>query len=265
MNSWLELAALLGAAALAGGLTGAAMGALRVGGGGFALALLCQMLPAAGAAPPAPAGFQLCLGAALLAVTLLSAQAAAAHWRSGALDVETLRRWAPAAALGGLAAGVGAALLSPALVAGAAGATLLAAGARLLLDDGRAIAAPGRVLRFGLGAGLGAVSAMGALGGGATYSALLARLGEGETRRAAAGAALGALACGAALLPLALLAPTAAAPFSLGAVNLPAGLAAAAAAAGAAPFGARAARSAPGGVIRAAAAFLLCVSGLALL
>jgi uncharacterized membrane protein YfcA len=266
----LAIAGFLLAAAAAGGLAGVAMGALAAirggagAGGGVVLTIaLHPMLQEAGARPET--ALHLALGVALAANAALSLRAALARRAQGVLDGREALLWGAPCAAGAALAAVALALAGPAWTAGLVGGALLAAGLRLIFDDGRPLRLGGPAFRLAGGVAIGALTVASGGAAGAYLAPALRWRGAEASQAAALAAAVGAPCALIGAAALALQGPETRAPFAVGAVDFAAAAAAAVAAGAASPLGVRLAQEAPALIIRAVAALTICASGLALL
>ncbi|MGY6632645.1 MAG: sulfite exporter TauE/SafE family protein [Alkalilacustris sp.] len=106
-----------------GALAGVLSGLLGVGGGIVIVPVLFWVFTLLGLAPGL--AMQLAVGSSLLAVAVTATSAARAHHRRGSLDVALARRWAPWTAVGGVAGGTLAGIVSGEVLMAVFGAVAL--------------------------------------------------------------------------------------------------------------------------------------------
>lgn len=251
-----------------GGLVGFMAGLLGIGGGGFMVPVLTWAFLGRGAGMEQVV--HLALGTSMAAIIGTGAASALAHnrrggWRMGPLW-GTARRLGAGAVAGSFAATFVAARLDTLSLALFFSAFMASVSLWLWFGHrprARRRGLPGAAALAASGCGIGAVSAMVSIGGGTMTVPLLAWCGAQMARAIATSAVVGvpiALA-GAAGYMISGWERTAALPWHLGFVNVPAALCIAAASFCTAPLGARLAHSLPGaGLKRLFSLITLCLA-----
>lgn len=216
--------ALLAALVAVGFLAGFVGGLFGVGGGLVIVPALYHLFTVLGAAEAVRA--HAAVGTSLAVIILTSLRSLGAHRAKGAVDAAVLRGWGPWIALGGaLGAGL-ASLVSGEALLGVFGcvALLIAGQIGFGRSDWRLAAAlPVGWLRAGLGAGLGLLSALMGVGGGALGVTLMTLCGHPIHQAVATASGFGVLIAAPSALGFAVLgwAEPGLPPFSAGYVNLP--------------------------------------------
>ena len=207
---------------------------------------------------------QVCVGTSLSTIVLTSLRSARAHHAKGALDLDLLRRWGPAIAVGAVLGFLSAARLKSDVLQ--AVFAVLAMGAGLYMAFGRpqwrlGASMPQNPLKSLLGALLGFFSAMMGIGGGTFGVPLMTLYNMPIHRAVATSSGLGLIIALPSVLGFLTLQVAHAPPFTLGAVNLPTFAVIGAMTLITTPFGVRLAhRMNPAPLKRAFAVFLVFVA-----
>lgn len=254
-------AALLGAGVLAGLVAGL----FGVGGGTVIVPTLFYAFGVLGLG--GEANLHVAVGSSLAIIIATSWRSLRAHRRHGAVDEAALRTWTPWVALGG-ALGAGLAGVASQGVLGAVyGVSLTAVAIQMgLLPERLTLAKdlPGGWRRRGLGAGIGALSAMMGVGGGSLGGMLMTLCGRPIHQAVATASGFG-LAIGVPAAVGFVIAGWSAQgrpPLSLGYANLPAVVLMGVVTTAVAPYGARLAHSLPKRALRRAFAAFLALTAL---
>lgn len=176
METLLPLIAALSVAGLAAGFVGGLFGV----GGGLVIVPALYALYGALDVPDAVRTHS-AVGTSLAVIILTSYRSLATHARSGALDANVLRRWGPWIAFGGASGAALAAVVSGAGLLGVFGVVALLVAAQMAFGRPEwrlAPDLPGGLARAGLAWGLGAVSALMGVGGGALGVTLMTLCGR---------------------------------------------------------------------------------------
>jgi uncharacterized membrane protein YfcA len=168
------LVPLIAALAVAGALVGFLAGLFGIGGGAISVPVFYELFQSLGQAPEV--AMPLAVGTSLAVIIPTSIQSSRGHFRRGSMDTDLLRLWA-LPVLGGVAAGAAIARTAPpqvfqlvfAAVAAVNAARLLSGGSGWRLRD----RLPGRAALRAYGAGVGLVSALMGIGGGAVSTLIL--------------------------------------------------------------------------------------------
>lgn len=168
------LVPLVAALAIAGALIGFLAGLFGIGGGAISVPVFYEVFQTLGHAPEV--AMPMAVGTSLAVIIPTSLQSSRAHFKRGTVDMEVLRLWALPVLAGVLLGAVIARHAAPevfqlvfAAVAAVNAAKLLVGGAGWRLRDGL----PGRAAMRGYGAGVGLVSALMGIGGGAVSNLIL--------------------------------------------------------------------------------------------
>ncbi|PID35504.1 MAG: hypothetical protein CR993_09760 [Rhodobacterales bacterium] len=213
------LAVLLGIGAFAGVLAGL----LGVGGGIVLVPAFYYSFSAMGYASDGL--MQICVATSLATIIVTSARSVAAHNRRDAVDWPVLRSFAPGIVVG---AGVGVFL-----AAGLSSTTLMAVFSVMGVAIGMYMVfgrsdfrlrdtLPGPAVRAGYGAGIGFISSLMGIGGGAFAVPILTLHGVPIHRAVATAAGVGATIALPSVIGFMLVKQEVAPPFTIGSVNLPA-------------------------------------------
>ncbi len=249
-----ELMLLAGGAIIAACCAGLSAGLLGIGGGFIVVPALYYLLTLAGT--ESGAALHCAVATSLAIIVITGSSSAAAHYRRGAVDVPMLVLWLPALSAGVIAGSLIAGLVQGRVLALAFAAAAFFVAFRMAFTSDEHVAsriAPnGAVNRAFLPGGIGMLSAMTGIGGGAFGVLAFSLSGMNMPRAVATSSGLGPV--------IGLLAAVffAAAgwnqqglpPFSLGYVNLPAFLLFAPITALTAPLGARIAHALPRNTLR---------------
>jgi uncharacterized membrane protein YfcA len=246
----------------AGAVSGWLAGALGIGAGALIVPALLAALPLAGVNSPEQMKIAIATTLAVIAPTAIAS--AQAHSEKGLIDYGTLARFAPGVALGAAGGAWLAATASVNLITALFVVFTARTGAGLAFGRGHSPMAgvapmPGAVALSVKGAGIGVLSCLTGVGGGASVAPLLNRYMSSP--RAASTTAFITLALSAAAVGGYLLAdaPTGCGDGCMGYVYLPAAGLISVAAMLAAPWGARAARALPVLALRRALGIALFV------
>ncbi len=175
---WSEIAGLI-LALLAGGLfTGFLAGLLGVGGGAIMVPILYELFSFEGV--DASIRMQVCVATSLAIIIPTSVNSARSHWKHGAVDLGVIKALGPWV-VGGAIAGVFIAAHAPAnFLKGVFVVSTLFIASRLAFGNGAAIAGatlPGHPWDGLAGAGIGLISTLIGIGGGAYITAYMKFLG----------------------------------------------------------------------------------------
>lgn len=210
-----------------GAFSGVMAGLLGVGGGIVIVPALYAALGALGA--PRESLMHVSIGTSLACIAVISARAVLSHHRRGGVDWPLLTGWAPWVALGAVIGVAAAGWVETRFLAGMFGLLALVVAAQMALAslgdrvDGRLGAAPPEgVTRAAWGGGIGAISAMVGVGGGALGVLALGLYGVEIRRATAVAAGFGVAIAAPSALGFVLLGWTdpATPPFTLGYVSL---------------------------------------------
>jgi uncharacterized protein len=176
----------------AGGVAGLLAGLLGVGGGIVVVPVLYYGFSALGVDPAVRT--HVAVGTSLATVLVTAFRSVRSHHARGSVDVELLRQWAPAAAVGAVLGTAVAAALGGRALTGLFGTVAL--GVSLYMAFGRehwrlAEAPPEGPARFPIAGGIGFVSVMMGLGGGTLGVPTLTLLGVAIHRAVGTAAGLG--------------------------------------------------------------------------
>jgi uncharacterized protein len=167
--AWLALAL------LAGGLvTGFLSGLLGIGGGGIIVPVLYEVFRISGVSDSIR--MQACVATSLAIIIPTSIRSARAHWRHGAVDFTVIRRLGPWVVLGAVLGVLIASRVSASVLEGVFVAAALFMAYRLAFGNGAAIAdrkLPGLPLDAFVAAGIGLLSTLIGVGGGAYITAYM--------------------------------------------------------------------------------------------
>lgn len=259
-----EIALLLAGLAAAGLFAGFIGGLFGVGGGAVIVPVLYALFSLLGV--DESVRMHVAVGTSLSTIIATSWRSLAAHNKAGAVDMDVLKTWGPWITLGALlgAALAGLANTEALMIVFGAGLLLVAAQMGLASPNWRVRETlPTGLARAGLAGGIGGLSAMMGIGGGAFGVTLMTLCGRPIHQAVATASGFGA----AIALPAALGYVVAGwgrpglPPWSLGFVSLPGFVALAALTALTAPFGARLAHTLPQQALkRAFAVFLALVA-----
>jgi uncharacterized membrane protein YfcA len=165
---------LIAALALAGALIGFLAGLFGIGGGAISVPVFYEVFQSLGHAPEV--AMPLAVGTSLAVIIPTSIQSSRGHFRRGTMDLELLRLWALPVLAGVLVGAAIARFAAPqvfqlvfAAVAAVNAAKLLSGGSGWRLRD----SLPGRAALRAYGAGVGLVSALMGIGGGAVSTLIL--------------------------------------------------------------------------------------------
>lgn len=165
---------LLAALAVAGALIGFLAGLFGIGGGAISVPVFYEVFQTLGHAPEV--AMPMAVGTSLAVIIPTSIQSSRGHFKRGTVDMDLLRLWALPVLVGVLAGSAIARFASPEVfqivfvaVAAINAAKLLAGGAGWRLRD----SLPGKVALRSYGAGVGLVSALMGIGGGAVSNLIL--------------------------------------------------------------------------------------------
>lgn len=248
-----EIAILLAAVLAAGLFAGLIAGLFGVGGGTVIVPALFYAFETLGLG--GEGNLHTAVGTSLAVIIAVSIRSLTAHRGHGAVDEQVLKTWTPWIGLGGAIGAVLAGLSSEEGLALVYAAVALLVAAQLGLGNDRWRLAPDLPTgwpRRGLGAGIGAASAMMGVGGGALGSMLMTLCGRPIHQAVATASGFG-LAIG---VPAAIgfvvtgWSAEGRPPWSLGYVNLPAVLVMGLLTTAVAPFGARLAHRLDRNVLR---------------
>lgn len=260
-----EAWAMLAGLAVAGLFAGFIGGLFGVGGGVVVVPALYALFGVLGVDDGVR--LHVAIGTSLSTIIATSWRSLAAHAKAGAVEVEVLRAWGPWIVAGALlGAGLAGAADTRVLLVIFSGGLLLVA-AQMGFGDPRwrlARDLPGGAARAGIAAGIGLLSAMMGIGGGAFGVTVMTACGRPIHRAVATASGFGA----AIALPGALVyafsgwSREGLPPWSLGFVNLPGFLVLAALTAITAPIGARLAHRLPQATLKRAFAAFLALTAL---
>jgi uncharacterized membrane protein YfcA len=165
---------LIAALAIAGALIGFLAGLFGIGGGAISVPVFYEVFQTLGHAPEV--AMPMAVGTSLAVIIPTSIQSSRGHFRKGTVDMDLLRLWALPVLLGVLAGSVIARYAAPqvfqlvfAAVAAINAAKLLSGGSGWRLRD----SLPGKAALRAYGAGVGLVSALMGIGGGAVSNLIL--------------------------------------------------------------------------------------------
>lgn len=165
---------LIAALAIAGALIGFLAGLFGIGGGAISVPVFYEVFQTLGHAPEV--AMPMAVGTSLAVIIPTSIQSSRGHFRKGTVDMDLLRLWALPVLLGVLAGSVIARYAAPqvfqlvfAAVAAINAAKLLSGGSGWRLRD----SLPGKAALRVYGAGVGLVSALMGIGGGAVSNLIL--------------------------------------------------------------------------------------------
>lgn len=165
---------LVAALATAGALIGFLAGLFGIGGGAISVPVFYEVFLALG--HDAGVAMPLAVGTSLAVIIPTSIQSARGHWHRGTVDIAVLRAWA-LPVLAGVVAGSAIARFAVPQVFQAVFAAVAAVNAAKLLSGGKgwriSDGLPGPAAMRGYGAGVGAVSALMGIGGGAVSTLIL--------------------------------------------------------------------------------------------
>lgn len=209
-----------------GAFAGIIAGLLGVGGGIILVPAFFYAFSVLG--HDSPYLMQICLATSLATIIVTSLRSVSAHHRSGAVDWQVLRRWAPGVALGALAGVLVAAALRTAALQAVFGVLAMIVG--LFFAFGRpdwrlGAQMPGRPLSAALSLAVGCLSVLVGIGGGAFGVPIMTLFGMPIHRAVATASGFGVLIAAPSVLAfmaLVSIPEPARPPFTIGAVNLPA-------------------------------------------
>lgn len=165
---------LIAALAVAGALIGFLAGLFGIGGGAISVPVFYEVFQAMGNAPEV--AMPMAVGTSLAVIIPTSLQSSRGHFKRGTVDMDLLRVWAMPILLGVAVGSVIARYAEPqvfqlvfAVVAAVNAAKLLAGGSGWRLRD----SLPGKAVLRTYGAGVGLVSALMGIGGGAVSNLIL--------------------------------------------------------------------------------------------
>lgn len=168
------LVPLIAALAVAGALIGFLAGLFGIGGGAISVPVFYEVFKTLGHAPEV--AMPLAVGTSLAVIIPTSIQSSRAHFRRGTVDMDLLRLWALPVLVGVLIGSVVARFAGPevfqlvfAAVAAVNATKLLAGGSGWRLRD----SLPGKAALRAYGLGVGLVSALMGIGGGAVSNLIL--------------------------------------------------------------------------------------------
>ncbi len=180
-------AGLVGASILAGTVAGL----LGVGGGIVLVPVLYWLFTLVNF----PTGLTMHMAVATSMATIIATSTFSmrAHHKRGAVDLELVRRWAPALALGALAGGLAARLFEPAVLTGIFGVVGLLVAGNMVLPRPLVIAdhMPARPVQAAMAAVIGFISSLMGIGGGTLGVPVMAAFGYPIHRAVGTGAAFG--------------------------------------------------------------------------
>lgn len=165
---------LIATLALAGALIGFLAGIFGIGGGAISVPVFYEVFQTLGHAPDV--AMPMAVGTSLAVIIPTSIQSSRGHFRRGTVDMDLLRVWAVPVVVGVLLGSAIARYAQPqvfqlvfAAVAAVNAAKLLAGGSGWRLQD----SLPGKTAMRAYGAGVGLVSALMGIGGGAVSNLIL--------------------------------------------------------------------------------------------
>lgn len=251
-----------------GAVAGILSGLLGVGGGIVVVPVLFWVIGAIGYAPDLV--MQVAVGTSLVTVAVTAVSAARAHHKRGAVDMALVRRWAPWMALGALAGGVVAGVVSGRALLTVFGLIALLVAWNMARPKTRILAADlpaGRAAQPALAGTIGVVSAMMGIGSGTLGVPVLTAFSVPVHRAVGTAAALGlviGVPAGLAMIATGL-GVAGRPPLSLGYVNLVAAALILPLSVACAPLGARLAHALDPVWIKRAFAVFLCLTSLRML
>lgn len=263
-----ELLLMAGAVGAAGALAGLVAGLFGVGGGTVIVPAVFYAFAVLGVG--GEANLHVAIGTSLAVIVATSFRSLAAHRKHGAVDEAVLRAWTPWIALGGLiGAGVASFMGQQGLGLVYAGCVLVVAAQMGLGRESWRVAQdlPTGPARAGIGSGIGLLSALMGVGGGALGGMLMTLCGRSIHQAVATASGFG-LAIG---IPAALgfvvsgWSADGRPPLSLGYVNVPSALIMGLLTTAVAPYGARLAHRLDRKTLRRAFAIFLALTAAAVL
>lgn len=170
-----ELLILAGVLLVGGITTGFLSGLLGVGGGAVIVPVLYQLFAAIGV--PEEIRMHLCVGTSLAVIIPTSIRAFQHHRRRGSVDMQALRIWALPVLVGVVIGSLVAAMVSSAALKGVFGVFAILLGLRFIIGlrvTGEPKPLPGRALMSVMGTGIGLMSSLMGIGGGAVGNMIFA-------------------------------------------------------------------------------------------
>jgi len=175
---WSEIATLALALVAGGALTGFLAGLLGIGGGGIVVPVLYELFRIVGVSDSIR--MQVCVATSLAIIIPTSIRSVRSHWLRGAVDFSVIRRLGPWVVAGALLGVLIASHAQASFLKGAFVASTLFMAWRIAFGSGEVIAAeklPGHPWDALAGAGIGLISTLIGIGGGAYITAYMRHYG----------------------------------------------------------------------------------------